>query len=306
MTTFSVLICTYNRPDMLAMALTALIDMTIEKPNQVVVVNGGDEQSDQIVQGFMGRHGIEVRLIKTTNKNLAASRNIGLACCDGEIVAMTDDDAEVFPDWVTQMKRTHAEHPEAGGVGGAVLGYESDISLLSRISDVIVFPSPTQPGYVRTIAGVNVSYKKDVVQIVGLQDETLFRGEDVDYNWRIKQLDYEIFYTPEIKVMHHHRPTFNGLINQFYMYGRAYYLVRRKWPEMYCVYPHKFKRLRDYLKAIYFVMNIFYLPIISSWRMPRLSDKLLATPLILATQIAWRIGVAWQKIFYTYKAGGTY
>src|SRR5271157_1280318 len=150
--TFSVLICTYNRPDMLAKSLNALINRTVEKPNQVVVVNGGDERSDSIVQTYMDKPGIAVQLVKTVNRNLAVSRNVGLPHCTGEIVAMTDDDAEVFPDWVTQVKRVHAEHPEAGGVGGAVLGADSDKSLLSRIADVVTFSSPPQPAYVRTIA----------------------------------------------------------------------------------------------------------------------------------------------------------
>src|SRR5579871_6779233 len=118
--TFSVLICTYNRHEILGVALNALINKTLEKPDQVVVVNGGDERTDQVVQQYMGLHNIDLKLIKTPNKNLATSRNVGLPHCTGEIVAMTDDDAEVYPDWVTVMKRVHAEHPEAGAVGGAV------------------------------------------------------------------------------------------------------------------------------------------------------------------------------------------
>jgi len=301
MTTFSVLICTYNRPEMLKMALTALIDRTVEKPDQVVVVNGGDERSDQIAKSFMGYPDIEVRLVKTVNKNLAASRNIGLAHCTGEIVAMTDDDAEVFPDWVTQMKRIHAEHPEAGGVGGAVLGADSDKSLLSRIADVAVFPSPSQSGYVRTIAGVNVSYKRSVLQAVGPQDETLFRGEDVDFNWRIKELGYEIYYDPSIKVIHHHRPTLGQSIHQFYMYGRAYYLVRRKWPEMYCVYPHKIGRLRDLLKLAYFVASTVFEPFISALKMPTWADRISTLPVLYALHIAWKSGIFVQKIEHQFE-----
>ncbi len=41
---------------------------------------------------------------------------------------MTDDDAQVFPDWVTQMKRVHAQHPEAGAVGGPVIGTNTEFS----------------------------------------------------------------------------------------------------------------------------------------------------------------------------------
>ncbi len=301
MTTFSVLVCTYNRPDMLEMALNALINRTDEKPDQVVIVNGGDERTDTLVNEYsvVGcRSSVVVELIRTINKNLAASRNIGLAHCTGEIVAMTDDDAEVFPDWVTQMKKVHSEHPEVGGLGGAVLGAESDKSLLSRIADVAVFSSPPRPGYVRTIAGVNVSYKRPVLQAVGLQDETLFRGEDVDFNWRVRKLGYKIYYDPEIKVLHHHRPNFRQLLHQFYMYGRAYYLVRRKWPEMYCVYPRGISRLKDLLKLVYFIVSTLSDPFISARKMSTWVDRILALPVSYALHIAWKSGMVIQKFGY--------
>jgi len=122
MSSFSVLICTYNRHQLLDKALTAVIEEAEEKPDQVVVVNGGDERADEVVRSYIGVPGVQVKLVKTVNKNLAASRNVGLPHCTGDIIAMTDDDALVCPDWVTQMKRAHAEHPEAGTVGGPVLG----------------------------------------------------------------------------------------------------------------------------------------------------------------------------------------
>ena len=295
MTTFSVLICTYNHPEMLEMALDALINRTIEKPNQVVIVNGGDDRSDQLVRKHLDRQDIKIELIKIVNKNLANSRNIGLAYCTGEIVAMTDDDAEVFPDWITQMKRIHAEHPEAGGVGGAVLGANSQNNLLSRVADVATFSSPTKPGYIRTIAGVNVSYKRSVLQAIGQQDETLFRGEDVDFNWRVKKLGYEIYYSPAIKVLHHHRSNLRQFIHQFYMYGRAYYLVRRKWPEMYCVYPHRVKKFKDILKAINFVVRVFYQPLFHAAKIDPWYLKPFVYGIMLFSGMAWNYGVILQK-----------
>ncbi len=296
MTKFSVLICTYNRPELLALALDALINRTIEKPDQVVVVNGGDERSDIIVRQYQNIPGIQVELVKTENKNLATSRNVGLPHCTGDIVAMTDDDAEVFPDWVSQMKRVHDEHPEAGGVGGAVLGADSDKSLLSRISDVATFSSPPQPAYVRTIAGVNVSYKQEALQAVGFQDETLFRGEDVDFNWRLKKLGYEIYYHPDIKVLHHHRPNLKQFAHQFYMYGRAYYLVRRKWPEMYCVYPHGVSQIKDLLKFGYFFLSCITDPLNSAMNMGSLNNKLLSIPIFYLLHFSWKFGMVNQKL----------
>lgn len=294
---FSVLICTHNRPDLLAQCLRALIERTDEKPNQVVVVNGGDERTDQIVQEYAvigHRSSVAVELVKTRNKNLACSRNVGLPYCTGDIIAMTDDDAEVYPDWVTQMKRLHTEHPEAGAVGGAVISADTD-SLISRIADQVTFPTFPTSRNVRTLPGVNISYKRVAVEQVGAQDETLFRGEDVDYNWRIKQRGYEIYYDPAIKVLHHHRPTLRGFLNQHYMYGRAYYLVRCKWQEMYCVYPHHLRYPKDWLKAVNFVMATFYEPLLHAGRMKHPTDKLIALPILWANQIAWRSGMVRQR-----------
>jgi len=68
--TLSVLICTYNRHDMLARCLAALLDRTTAKPDQVVVVNSGDVRADQVVNQFQNRSSIEIKLVKTVNKNL--------------------------------------------------------------------------------------------------------------------------------------------------------------------------------------------------------------------------------------------
>lgn len=316
--TLSVLICTYNRSELLARCLRALVIRSEDKPDEVVVVNGGDERADAVVRSFASRRQesivpqlgvagpftpspflgppspIDIKLIKTINKNLATSRNVGLPHCTGDIIAMTDDDAEVYPDWVGHMKRIHAEHPEAGGVGGPVIAAERD-SLISRISDRVTFSTYTKPRTVRTLPGVNISYKWAVVDKVGSQDESLFRGEDVDYNWRAQRLGWTIYYDPAVRVLHHHRPTLRALLNQHYMYGRAYYLVRRKWPEMYCVYPHSLRRPKDIVKAVNFVAAAVYEPIWYGARLERTRDKLASVPILFLNQLAWRIGMVQQK-----------
>ena len=294
MTTLSLLICTYNRHEMLAQALDAALNRTLERPDQVVVVNGGDERADAVVQRFQDAPGVKVNLVKTANVNLATSRNVGLPHCTGDIVAMTDDDAEVYPDWMAQMKRVHAEHPEAGAVGGAVIGAHSKDDFLSRLADIVTFVSPPEPRYVRTLPGVNVSYKRTVVEQLGPQDETLFRGEDVDYNWRMKRLGYEVFYHPAIKIKHHHRPALRPFLQQHYMYGRAYYLVRRKWPDMYCVYPHSLRRGKDWLRAANFIAAVLYEPALFAARMQRWGDRLLAYSVLVLNQLAWKGGMLQQ------------
>ena len=288
----SVLICTYNRPELLARNLESLLKNTQEKPDQIVIVNSGDHRTDRLVESVMtaNQSKVEIILIKTVNKNVAANRNVGLPHCRGDIIAMTDDDAEVFPDWVTMMKQAHKEHPEAGAVGGPVIGINTD-SLIGKVADLITFPDWAAAQYVRTLATVNISYKSEILESVGQLDETLFRGEDVDYNWRVQKLGYKIYFDPQIKVYHHHRTTLNGLLNQHFMYGRAYCLVRRKWQEMYCVYPHRIRRVRDGLKAGNFIAALFYEPFRTSQQVPTLKRRLSVMPLLFLAELAWKSGM---------------
>ena len=293
---FSVLICTYNRHELLSRALTSLIDAANETPDEIVIVNGGDDRADKVVEDKIQaakRRLIQIKLLKTVNKNLATSRNIGLTHCLGDIIATTDDDAEVWPNWVTLMKEAHHEHPEAGAIGGLVIGTNTD-SQVGKVADLITFPSWQEPQYVRTLPGVNISYKRHVIENVGLQDETLFRGEDVDYNWRVQQLGYKVYFDPRIKVNHHHRPTVKAFLNQHYMYGRAYYLVRRKWPDMYCVYPRRIHRFRDVLKVGNFFASLLYEPVRASRKASSLGSRLRLLPMIFMAEFAWKGGMLMQ------------
>src|SRR5512139_3367660 len=113
-TTVSVLICTYNRDRLLDKCLAALIERGTRKPDQIVVVNGGDERASAVIRRRAGAAEVPIEAVCTRNVNLATSRNIGLSRCTGDIVAMTDDDAEVFPDWIEQIARLHGENPNAG------------------------------------------------------------------------------------------------------------------------------------------------------------------------------------------------
>lgn len=291
----SVLICTYNRPDLLTRALEALTRHSEEKPDQIVVVNGGDDRTDRLVESFIttNKNGLEIILARTINRNAASSRNVGLPHCRGDIIATTDDDAQVFPNWVTLMKRAHKEHPEAGAVGGPVIGTSTD-SIIGKAADLITFPAWPAPQYVRTIPTVNISYKREVIDRVGPMDETLFCGEDVDYNWRIQKLGYKVYFDPQIKVYHEHRSSLKGFLNQHYRYGRGYYLVRRKWPDMYCVYPHRIRRFGDVLKAANFIAALLYQPFKTSQKVTSVKSRRALIPVMFLAGLAWKGGMVMQ------------
>jgi len=288
----SVLICTYKRRELLDKCLKSIIENSIELPDEVIIVDGEEGKIKDIILKWKDKFP-NIKLIPTKNINLAVSRNIGLAYCNGDIIALTDDDVLVSVDWIRKIKQLHKEHIEAGAIGGKIKSIGN--RLIDRIADLVVFPFPDKKCYIRTIAGANASYKNEVVSKIGKFDETLFRGEDVDYNWRILKKGYKIYYDPELKVFHQHRATLKGLLNQIFMYGRAYYLVRKKWPDMYCVYPHSIRNIKDILKICYFFLGIIIEPIYSLKNTKGFITKIIMFPILVISQIVWRFGMIFEK-----------
>jgi len=245
----TVFICTYNRGKLINGTLEALINNQTRNPNEIIIVNGGGENDCQEILKKWQKEFLSLKIIQTKNKNLAASRNVGLPHCSGDLIIQTDDDARPFPEWIDRIVEAHEKFPEAGVIGGDVIDASGN-SFLSNLADATTFPHHDVTCEVRSVPGVNSSYKRKVIDHIGEYDESLFRGEDVDYNWRAIQKGWKILYIPHIKVMHVHRTTWRGLFHQHFMYGRAHYLVRKKWPEMYSHYPLVINSLWHVIKWI--------------------------------------------------------
>lgn len=287
--TVTLLICTSGRSRLLEGCLTAIVK-GVDLPEQLVVVNGSDGRTPAVVERFATAFP-EVTLVEHPNRNLATLRNLGLPHCTGDIVAMTDDDAVPDPGWIQALRSSHERRPSVGAVGGAVRGLSNDF--LSRLADAVVFPDPHPRRPVHTLPTVNMSYKATALEAAGEFDDALFRGEDVDYNWRVIQSGYDIVFEPSMRVRHQHRTTLWGLYQQQYMYGRAYVLVRRKWPDMYSVYPHSFRTPRSWVKLAYCMGAIVFMPLGIARRLAT-RDRVRAYPVLIIHHLVWKAGMLRQ------------
>jgi hypothetical protein len=72
------------------------------------------------------RHRPEWRVIREAHPGISSARNAGVANATGEIVAFTDDDAEVDPQWLRGIGESMALHPDLDAVTGLVLPAELD------------------------------------------------------------------------------------------------------------------------------------------------------------------------------------
>ena len=116
----SVILPTFNRADSLKRALAALLRQTADPASYEIVVvdNNSTDGTAQMVALLDDRR---VRRIAEPQQGLSYARNAGLAAARADIVAFTDDDVEVAPDWIETIVRTLGRHPDIDGLGGRVL-----------------------------------------------------------------------------------------------------------------------------------------------------------------------------------------
>ena len=94
------------------------------------------------------------------------------------MILTTDDDARPYPNWIEKIIFYHQKYPKAGNIGGPVFD-NRNVTFLSKIADVVTFPHHKKEKKVKTIPGVNSSFKRAAILEVGEYDTLLFRGEDV-------------------------------------------------------------------------------------------------------------------------------
>ena len=91
----SVIVPTYNRPQMLIDAIQSILDQSY-KNVEIVVINDCGTDVKEIVRGLNIRNNI-IYLNHHTNKGLAASRNTGIKAASGKYIAYLDDDDIYYP-----------------------------------------------------------------------------------------------------------------------------------------------------------------------------------------------------------------
>lgn len=214
----SVVVCAYNAERTLNSCLAALQQLRYPDLEVIVVDDGSRDRTAAICAAYPFIH-----LIRQSNQGLSAARNVGLQAASGSIVAYTDADCDVDPDWLTYLVAT-LESSGAVAAGGPNYPPPEDSLVPSCVA-----VSPGGPTHVllddavaEHIAGCNMAFRADVLRNLGGFDRQ-FRaaGDDIDICWRLQDLGYTIAFSPAAMVWHYRRCRVRDYLKQQQGYGRA-------------------------------------------------------------------------------------
>ena len=219
-----VVICTRNRPDDLAKALTA-VD-AVARGIEVLVADSSDESHLPDVRDVVDVHD-GVTLLACT-PGLARQRNQALDWVraqrgDAAYVHFIDDDTEVLPGYFDAIIEAFASRPELAGVGGVVLnqprprhvGTKRWFCLYGRTPGQVL-PSgrvtighyegdeATEPVW---LPGCAMSYRSASITGRRFDDrlEGYSLGEDMYFSFALSH-DHPLAIAPEARVLHHFSP----------------------------------------------------------------------------------------------------
>jgi len=100
---FSIIIPTYNRADELRETIRSIAKLNVDGDWELLVVdNNSPDHTRAVVEGEQASFPATLHYIFEPEQGRYAALNTGIRAAKGNIVATTDDDARVEPDWLTR------------------------------------------------------------------------------------------------------------------------------------------------------------------------------------------------------------
>jgi GT2 family glycosyltransferase len=226
----SVIVCAYNAADTLDDNLQSLEKLTYPDYEIVLVNDGSRDRTGEIARKYA-----KVRVIDTPNQGLSAARNVGLAEATGEIVAYTDADTRVDPDWLTFLVQPFL-HSDVVASGGPNVVPPDDAPIAQCIAR-----APGGPTHVllddriaEHVPGCNMAFRRDALLAIGGFNPIYLRaGDDVDVCWRLQSRGWKIGFASSALVWHHHRASVKAYWRQQVGYGEGETWLMAHHPEKF-------------------------------------------------------------------------
>lgn len=179
MTSVSFVVCTYDRYDIVDLALDSIVDEVAasSEASEIVLVDNTPPERRQPVSVPEC-----VQVVPCDRSGLSVARNAGLAATTGEVVVFIDDDAELRPGYMAALLAGFRDAPEAQVIGGrtdavfpetrpswfsdSLLGYLSCVDWGDELR-------PLRKG--EFVVGANIAFRRSVFDRFGGFNENLGR-----------------------------------------------------------------------------------------------------------------------------------
>lgn len=247
----SVILCTYNRCDMLKRALEGLVaqECGTVRYEIIVVDNNSTDQTRSICESYVAASPVPLRYTFEPRQGVSYARNTGIKAARAPILAFTDDDVIVSSNWISCIKRAVDVHPEVCGIGGKVLP-AGDFAIpdwLTRdqwyplaIQDYGDAPMRLNAENPLCLVTANLALKRTAFERIGLFSialqrikESIGSAEDHDLHLRLYEAGLEELYLPDLVVTTEVQPErFTRAYHRRWHRGNGHYCALMRDPQI--------------------------------------------------------------------------
>lgn len=222
----SVVVVSFNTCDMLRDCLNTLQERAGDVTYEIIVVDNAsrDGSADMIAEEFP-----EALLIRSEkNLGFAGANNEGFEIARGRYIVLLNSDAFVEEGALPLSVRKMDEQPHVGLASGRLVGRDgswqpsarmfpsvtNELLTLSGLGDKYphskffgrmdrTWADPMEPAEVDWVPGAYSIIRREALESIGYFDRRFFLYyEEVDLCLRIKEAGYELWYWPDIVVVH--------------------------------------------------------------------------------------------------------
>jgi len=215
----TVVVCTYNRCQSLAAVLKSLAVQVMPESvtwEVVVVDNNSTDKTREVTESAICECPERFRYIFEQRQGLSVARNRGIREARGTVIAFTDDDVMINPDWLHNLTSNLRTGNWAGAGGRIVPVWAKPLPAWMSIHDQLTmgafvqFDAGPEPGELRHPPyGANMAFHRRTFEKyggfrtdLGRTGKSLQSHEDTEYGDRLLAAGERLWYEPHATVLH--------------------------------------------------------------------------------------------------------
>lgn len=226
----AIVIPTLNEERFISRCLNSIIKQTyeFEKMDVMIIDGGSNDKTKDIVAKYQKSHQ-NIRFIENKKKIQSVAFNIGFKKSTAPYIIRLDAHAEYDSKYISLCIENLKQDEKRGNVGGRCNILPFNQSIWAQTNAILNHSRFGIGGAAFRVS--NEAHNTDsvpfgafprkIIEKIGGMREDLPRGEDNEYNSRIRKAGYKIFFDPNIISSYFARPTLGASCKQMYANGNS-------------------------------------------------------------------------------------
>lgn len=240
----SVVICTYNRAELLKNAVQSIIEQTLAKSDYEIIIVDNNSQDGTLellkeIQSDISQP--KIKFVNEVKQGLGFARNTGVKKSQGTYVAFMDDDALADSKWLESALHLFKNvQPTPLVLGGHILPFYNSVKPAWFKDDYESRTWGEKPRFLKpfeSFSGSNMIFRKEIIEKaggfnvqVGMTGDQISVGEETalfDKIWSSYGDLSNMFYSPHLIVFHivdQYKMTVAYQLKRSFATGQSWYL----------------------------------------------------------------------------------